>query len=121
MSCSFYAIITAFANFSRIVKSTVFVRVRKAYSKFYSYGSRIERVSILFVRLASLLSHKWGDEYSSVMGWLRCSLSFSLLRSAIQCIRGARSSIGHYVSAPPPMDLVRVESNLTIDSNDTRR
>ena len=47
------------------------------------------------------------------------SLSFSLLRSAIQCIRGARSSIGHYVSAPPPMDLVRVESNLTIDSNDT--
>ena len=55
------------------------------------------------------------------MGWLRCSLSFSLLRSAIQCIRGARSSIGHYVSAPPPMDLVRIESNLTIDSNDTRR
>ena len=51
------------------------------------------------------------------MGWLRCSLSFSLLRSAIQCTCGACSSIGHYVSAPPPMDLVRVESNLTIDSN----
>ena len=62
-----------------------------------------------------------GDEYYSVMGWLRCSFSFSLLRSAIQCIRGARSSIGHYVSAPTPMDLVRVESNLTIGSNDTRK
>ena len=55
------------------------------------------------------------------MGWLRCSLSFSLLRSAIQCIRGARSSIGHYVLAPPPMDLVRKESTLTLESNDNKR
>ena len=54
------------------------------------------------------------------MGWLRCSLAFSLLRSAIQCIHGARSSIGHYISAPPPMDLVREESHLTLDSNDNR-
>ena len=84
-------------------------------------GGLAHEATFFYKRLASLLSHKWGDEYSSVMGWLRCSLSFSLLRSAIQCIRGARSSIGHYVSAPPPMDLVRVESNLTIDSNDTKR
>ena len=33
--------------------------------------------------LASLLAHKWGDDYSVVIGWLRCSL-FSLLHSAIQ-------------------------------------
>ena len=35
--------------------------------------------------LAFLLAHKWGDDYSIVMGWLRCSLLFSLFHSAIQC------------------------------------
>ena len=52
---------------------------------------------------------EWGDEYSVVMGWLRCSLSFSLLRSAIQCVHGTHSSFQHHVVAPPLMDLVRVE------------
>ena len=58
-----------------------------------------------YKRLASLLSHNWGDEYffSIVMGWLRCSLLLSLLCSAIQCVRGACSSIRHHVEAPPPM------------------
>ena len=36
------------------------------------------------------------------MAWIRCSLSFSLLRSSIQCIRGARSTIGHAVKQPIP-------------------
>ena len=69
-------------------------------------GGLAHEATFFYKHLASLLSHKWGDEYLSVMGWLRCSLSFSLLQSAIQCICGAHSSIGHYVSAPPPMDLV---------------
>jgi len=30
-----------------------------------------------------------------VMSWLCCYLSFSLLRSAITCVHGVRSSIGH--------------------------
>ena len=35
------------------------------------------------------------QSYSSTIGWLRCTIiSFSLLRSAVQCIRGARSSKG---------------------------
>ena len=59
--------------------------------------------------LAHQLSNKWGDDYSVVMGWLRCCLSFSLLRSSIQCIRGARSSIGHYVKTPPIVELIRAE------------
>ena len=63
----------------------------------------------------------WGDDYSVVMGWLQCSLLFSLLRLAIQCIQGAHSSIGHYASASPPMDLVRVETNLTPECNDNVR
>ena len=52
-----------------------------------------------YKRLASLLAYKWGDGYSVVMGWLHCSLSFSLLQSAIACVHGACSSIC-YVPLP---------------------
>ena len=64
--------------------------------------------SVFYKHLACLF--KWGDEYS---GWLFCSLCFSLLLSAIQCIRGAHSFIGVFSRTPPAMDLVRVESSLS--------
>ena len=41
-------------------------------------------------------------------------VAFSLSCSAIQCVRGTCSSIRHHVMAPPPMDLVRTESNLSL-------
>ena len=47
-------------------------------------------VTNFYKRLASLLADKWEQPYSTTLYWLRCSISFSLLRSAIQCIRGAR-------------------------------
>ena len=56
-----------------------------------------------YKRLATLLSAKWDLPYSLTMNWLRCCLSFSLLRSSIQAIRGARSSAGRaskFVSLP---------------------
>ena len=77
--------------------------------------------AIFYKCLASLLANKWGDDYSVVMGWLRCSLSFFLLRSANQCICGARSAIGHYVSAPPGLYPDWVESSMTIDNTENRR
>ena len=40
------------------------------------------------------------------MNWLRCTLSFCLLQSSIQCICGARSSIGQFAKAVSPVDLV---------------
>ena len=75
-------------------------------------GGLASEATTFYRRLASLLASKWGDEYCVVMGWLRCSLSFSLLRSAIACVRGARSSVGHFFRAPPSLDLIQVESNL---------
>jgi hypothetical protein len=44
-----------------------------------------------YKRLADRLASKWNSSYSQTIGWLRCRLSFSLLRSSILCIRGARS------------------------------
>ena len=83
-------------------------------------GGLAHEATYFYKHLASLLSHKRGDEYSVVMGWLRCSLPFSLLRSAIHCIHGACSSIQHHVVATPPTDLVRVKSNMTLEDNHRR-
>ena len=46
-------------------------------------------------RLASMLSEKRNTNYSVTLGWLRCQISFPLLRWAITCIRGARSNSRH--------------------------
>ena len=46
-----------------------------------------------YKRLASCLASKWCRSYSSVMSWLHCRLTFSLLRSVIQCIRDARPAL----------------------------
>ena len=66
--------------------------------------------TIFYKHLAFLLSAKWSDKYSVFLGWLQYCLGFSLLRSAVQYIRGACSYIGVFNRAPPPMDLVQVES-----------
>ena len=48
--------------------------------------------SVVTKRLGSLLAEKHDIPYSSMMGLLRCRLSFALLRSSVMCIRGSRSS-----------------------------
>jgi len=75
-------------------------------------GGLAPEATTFYGRLASLLASKWGDEYCVVMGWLRCCLSFSLLRSAIMSVRGTRSSVGHIHRASQSIDLIWVESNI---------
>ena len=49
------------------------------------------RISEAFLkRLASLLSDKRNTTYSETMAWLRCRLSFALLRANVLCLRGTR-------------------------------
>ena len=55
-------------------------------------GGMAKQSTTFYKRLASLLAEKWDQHYSTALYWLHCQISFSLLRSAIQCIRGARSS-----------------------------
>ena len=69
--------------------------------------------STCYKRLASMLAEKWDQPYSNTLAWMRCKLSFALLRSAIQCIRGARSSSGlAHKQIIPPTDLVIAESHI---------
>ena len=41
--------------------------------------------------LADKISEKTGQSYSDVINYMRCKLSFIILRAAILCLRGTRS------------------------------
>ena len=58
-----------------------------------AWGSR--EAQTFYKRLADMLSNRREVPYSTLMGWLRCKLSFAILRSAVMCIRGSRSSWHH--------------------------
>ena len=73
-------------------------------------GGMANGCSLFYKRLASLLFEKRSQSYSQTLEWLRCCLSFTLLRSAIQCIRGTRSTV--HRATHQPTDLITMESNL---------
>ena len=55
-------------------------------------GGMGREATTFYKRLADMISQKRQHPYPTVMGWLRCRLSFVSLRSSIMCIRGSRSS-----------------------------
>ena len=46
---------------------------------FSATGGMAPEAPVFYKRLASPLASKWNDHYSITMGWLRCSLLYSLL------------------------------------------
>ena len=60
-----------------------------------SSGGMGKAATVFYKRLTSMLSEKRGIQYSKMMGWLHCQLSFALLQCSIMCIRAARSFL-HY-------------------------
>ena len=62
---------------------------------FAATGGLGRAASVMYRRLASKLADKWNEPYGTVMGWLRCQISFSLTRSAIACLRSSRVSHCH--------------------------
>ena len=75
-------------------------------------GGLAREATTFYKRLSSMLASKWDQTYSSTLCWLCCRLAFSLLRTSIQAIRGARSSCGHAIKMPM-VDLINTESHLT--------
>ena len=59
---------------------------------FSTTGGMGREAATFYKRLADKIARKEGKNVPTVMGWLRCRLSFAILRSAILCIRGSRSS-----------------------------
>ena len=48
--------------------------------------------SVVLKRLADMISSKHGKPYNQTIQFIRCKISFSLIDSAILCLRGARSA-----------------------------
>ena len=80
---------------------------------FSATGGMANEANHFYKRLASRLATKRDQPYSCTLSWLRCRIMFSLLRSAIQCLRGARSSAGHAQRHIAPVDVVMAESQLS--------
>ena len=59
---------------------------------FSTTGGMGREAATFYKRLAHKIASKEGKTFPTVMGWLRCRLSFAILRSAILCIRGSCSS-----------------------------
>ena len=57
---------------------------------FSAAGGASKLTTTFLKRLASLLAERLNEPYCVAMAWLRARLSFSLLRSAIACLRSSR-------------------------------
>ena len=80
---------------------------------FTTAGGMGQAATTFYKLLASSISEHHSKPYSLVLNWIRCRLSFSLLRSAILCLRGARSSHHRPVfSSAAHMTLAAVEGRL---------
>ena len=55
-------------------------------TRFHHWRRHGTRSHSLPERLASMMSDKCEESHSTVMGWLRCAISFSLLRSSLVCL-----------------------------------
>ena len=53
-------------------------------------GGMGREATTFYKRLTDGISRKEQKQYSVVMGWIHCHLSFAILRSAILCIHGSR-------------------------------
>ena len=77
---------------------------------FSATGGLGRAATVTYRRLASQLADKWMEPYGIVMGWLRCQISFSLIRSAIACLRNSR--VSHYYHNPHSLHLIMRESQI---------
>ena len=83
---------------------------------FNTLGGVAPAAAVVYKRLASLIAEKKKQPYHLAINLIRCQLSFALIRSAIRCLRGYRSSPG--LPRSPCMiediQLVSAESHIDI-------
>ena len=77
-------------------------------------GGMGKQASVFYKRLASLLSKKRKTTYSTTINRLHCTITFSLLRLAVQSIHGAHSAF-HRPDNGTHVDYVISLSNLQIN------
>jgi len=76
-------------------------RVREVeHGVFSTSGGMRPTANMVYKRISSKIAQKHDKTYSKTLHCIRCELSYLLLRSAIMCLRGARSSIHHPTTSP---------------------
>ena len=80
---------------------------------FTTSGGMGPTATVVYKRLAALMAEKCEQPYSRTLHLLRCKMSFSLLRSAIMCLRGSRSSYHNPAKPSLPIDLACSEGRVT--------
>ena len=63
-------------------------------------------------RLAELISIKKGEDYAKTLTWIRGKVSFSILRSALLCLRGSRSNRKRTNNVKDNVDVELARSNV---------
>ena len=76
-------------SFSATLNAARFASMEIA-SKMWSTGALAPKSQATLNRLAEKLSEKQNIQLSVVSGWLRCRLSFALLRTTLLCVRATR-------------------------------
>ena len=66
---------------------------------FSAAGGMGAMANVVYKRIASLIADKHNKPYSKTINWLRCKLSFPLVRSAVMCLHGSRSSLHHPINS----------------------
>ncbi len=79
-----------------------------------SSGGMGPRMSMALKHLARILAEKTGQRYSVTIALLRCRFAFSLMRSALVCLRGSRSIRRPLTPRMAPADLIASEIRLKI-------
>ena len=69
---------------------------------FSSTGGMAKECTVVFKRLADMLTEKKKMPFSNMMFLIQCKISFALLRSAIRAIRGSRLR-------PPPTSFAMID------------
>ena len=82
---------------------------------FSASGGMGPSAATIYKKLASIVAEKWNMNYSRCLFWFRWQVSFSLLRSAIMCVRDHCSSIPCPVVSN--VDFSFSEGRLNIESN----
>ena len=70
--------------------------------------------TVVYRRLATLISEKRGHPYSQTLFWIRCKVSYSLLRSVVMCLRGSRSSY-HRTNLQDPAIYLACSSSMELE------
>ena len=80
---------------------------------FSTSGGMGPAAQVVYKRIASLIANKQKKHYSLIISYIRCKITFSLLRSAIMCLRGCRTIRHHSAADFHQLEIATHESRLT--------